>query len=363
MQTTKLIVMIAKAVVIKPLQYLTSTELRIISLGLLCLVIAGNSYAQDTNEVNIYSYRQTYLIEPMLQKFSQETDIKTNVVYISTGIAEKLRFEGSKSPADIVLTVDIYRLSELKQKGLTASVESKVLSRRIPAAFRDKDNHWFSLTQRARIIYATNDVTRAPLDEVTSYLDLARPGLGKRVCIRPLSHIYNLGLTASLMTQYGIAETQNWLKGLKANLARRPQGNDREQIKAITNGLCDYAVANSYYFNLLAKDDPKWTRNIRFITPKSKQGGTHMNVSGMTLTRYAPNRANAIKLMEFLVSNWAQDIYAVSNNEIPVVESIAKNSPAANELGNFERQNIAIETLATFINQAQRLVTDSKIDL
>ncbi len=314
-----------------------------------------------TKEVNVYSYRQAHLIQPLLDKFSQDTGIKTNAVFISQGIAEKLQFEGKKSPADIILTVDIYRLAELKEKGLTQSVSSKVLRRRVPADFRDPDNNWFALTHRARVIFATADTKRAPIGEVSNYLDLANPGLGKRVCTRPLSHIYNLGLTASLIVQYGEDRASKWLTGLKNNLARRPQGNDRAQIKALTSGQCDYALANSYYFNLLAADDPKWTKDIRWITPKAGKGGTHMNVSGMAMARYAPNSANALKLMEFLTSDWAQETYSLNNNEIPIVVSVP--SPAREQLGNFDRQKISIGTLATFINEAQGLIISSKIDL
>lgn len=329
-----------------------------------CLVLAGVMFLSplvQADEVNIYSYRQSHLIEPLLNKFSQDTGIKTNAVFVSQGIAEKLRFEGKNSPADIVLTVDIYRLAELKEKGLTRSVTSDALTNRIPAAFRDISNHWFALTQRSRVIFATSDTKRAPFGEVSGYLDLAKPNLGKRVCTRTLSHIYNLGLISSLIAQYGEERADKWLRGLKKNLARRPQGNDREQIKAITSGQCDYAVANSYYFNLLTADDPKWTKDIRWITPKSDKGGTHMNVSGMAMTRHSPNPENALKLMEFLSSDWAQQTYASYNNEIPIIDTIS--SSAREQLGDFERQPVAIETLATFINKAQDLVISSKIDL
>lgn len=321
----------------------------------------GYSLPLLANEVNVYSYRQAHLIEPLLKKFSQDTGIKTNAVFVSQGIAEKLLFEGKKSPADIVLTVDIYRLAELKNKGLTRRVSSNILQSRVSADFRDPSDNWFALTQRARVIFATTDTQRAPVGEVSSYVDLAKPGLGKRICTRPMSHIYNLGLVSSLIAQYGEDKANKWLSGVKNNLARRPQGNDREQIKAITSGQCDYAIANSYYFNLLKADNPKWTKNIRWITPKLAEGGTHMNVSGMAMTRYAPNPDNALKLMEFLVSNWAQQTYALDNNEIPIVNNI--DSTFREQLGDFDRQNIALGTLAAFINKAQSLILSSKIDL
>ena len=335
------------------------TKLAVICLLTISFWIASSASAE---EVNVYSYRQSHLIQSLLDEFTMQTGIKANVVFASQGIAERLEFEGRKSPADIVLTVDIYRLSELKSKGLTSPVESKKLSKVLPASLRDADNNWFALTTRARVIYASDDKKRAPLKEVRSYLDLAKPNLGKRICIRPLSHIYNLGLTSSLIAQYGIKQTSDWLTGLKNNLARRPQGNDRAQIKAIAQGVCDYAVANSYYFNLLALDDTKWTRNIRIITPNAKKGGTHMNISGMALTRYAPNRKNAIKLMEFLVSEWAQYHYAQANQEFPVVEGIEVSPLLKKNFGNFDRQNVAIGTTATFIPSAQSIINTLGVD-
>lgn len=326
----------------------------------LLLNISSPVFANE--EVNIYSYRQSHLIQPLLDEFTAKTGIKTNAVYIKQGIAEKLEFEGKKSPADLVLTVDIYRLSELKSKYLTAPLESVKLKKLIPLYLRDKDNHWFALSMRARVIYTSNDENRAPIGEVTSYLDLANPKLGKRVCIRPLSHIYNLGLTSSLVAQYGEKRTEQWMSGLKNNLARRPQGNDRAQIKAITQNVCDYAIANSYYFSLLELDDSKWTRNIRIITPSAKNGGTHSNISGMAMTRHAPNKVNARKLMEFLVDKWAQFHYAQTNQEFPVVEGIEISNSLKKNFGDFDRQNIDINTITNFIHTAQRIVNKVGID-
>ena len=328
---------------------------------LLALPLGFVSAQAEANEVNIYSYRQPHLIKPLLDRFTAETGIKTNQLFTSSGIAEKLEFEGKSSPADLILTVDIYRLVELKRKGLSSQVKSRKLRGRIPSAYRDRDGDWYALTKRARIILASTDPKRAPYGEVESYLDLAKPELTKRLCIRPLNHIYNLGLTSSLISQYGEARTSEWLSGLKPNLARRPQGNDRAQIKGITQGICDYAVANHYYLGLLDQEDPKWTRNVRIIAPTKEAGGTHMNVSGMALARHAPNRENAIKLMEFLASDWAQKTYAADNTEIPIVDGI--QVPALVELGDPDMQKVSIEAIASFLTKAQELVSRSKVDL
>ena len=201
-----------------------------------------------------------------------------------------------------------------------------------------------------------------PLGEVESYSDLAKNGMGNRICIRPFSHIYNLGLTASLIAQNGLPETENWLRGVKKNLARKPQGNDRAQIKGITQGVCDYAVANSYYFALLAADDAKWTRNIRVITPTLKKGGTHINISGMALARYAPNTKSAKKLMEFLTDEWAQEYYASVNNEFPVVRGIQASDFLNEQFGNFEPQQLSLDTIAGFAANAQEMVNRIGID-
>ena len=325
---------------------------------LVYLSLAGTAYAK---EVNIYSYRQSFLIEPLLTGFTETTGIETNVVYLSSGIAEKMALEGSNSPVDLILTVDITRLKELKDKGLTSPARSGVLRRKIPPSLRDKDNHWFALTERARIIYASVDPKRAPVGEVNSYADLAKPALAKRLCTRPLSHVYNLGLTASLIAQNGEQSTVAWLAGIKNSLARKPQGNDRAQIKAITGGLCDYALGNSYYYYLLEAEDIKWTENVRFITPEAKDGGTHMNISGMALARYAPHKAEALKLMQFFVGDWAQTVYANTNNEIPVVKGIP--SSQRYDLGDFDRQPVSILDVANNLGKAQALVSSSQIDL
>ena len=332
-----------------------------LTLGLLsCALSSPNILAEGV--VNVYSYRQTQLIQPLLDGFSKQTGIKTQAVYLKAGIAERMELEGTKSPVDVILTVDVYRLAELTSKGLTQPVNSAVINKQVPADLRDPNNHWFGLTKRARVIYASDDPTRAPLNEVRSYRDLAKAKLGKRLCIRPLSHIYNLGLTASLIAQNGEPATAAWLQSIKENLARKPQGNDRAQIKGITQGVCDYAVANSYYFALLAEEDPKWTRNIRVITPKLSRGGTHINISGMALARYAPNQANAQKLMEFLVGQWAQEYYASVNNEFPIVAETPITPFLVNTFGDFETQQLSLSAVSSFAPTAQKLVNQAGID-
>jgi len=323
------------------------------------LLIMASSFAYST-EVNIYSYRQPHLIKQLVDEWSIQTGIKANLLYVKDGIAEKLQFEGKNSPADLVLTTDVYRLAELKDKGLTQPVESTLINQAIKAPLRDPANHWFALTIRARVIYASE--SRAQLNEIQSYADLAQKGLGKRICTRPLSHIYNLGLVASFIAQQGQTVTKDWLEGTKDNLARRPQGNDRAQIRAIGQGTCDYAIGNSYYFGLLAHDEPQWTENIRIIMPTAKKGGTHINISGMAMTRYAPNYQQAKTLMEFLVGEQAQEYYARVNYEFPAREATALSPFLKDTFGVFDRQQLAITTLAQYAPQAQRLIDEVGID-
>ena len=332
------------------------------TLALLISTSLFGNVAYSAEKVNIYSYRQVHLVRPLLDEFTKKTEIETNVLYINAGIAERMQLEGTRSPADLILTTDVYRLAELKNLELTQPVRSGKILRNVPATLRDPDNHWFGLTKRVRVIYASDDPKRAPLGEVASYSDLARNGLGDRICIRPLSHIYNLGLTASLIAQNGLPATEDWLRGVKKNLARKPQGNDRAQIKGITRGVCDYAVANSYYFALLAADDTKWTRNIRVITPTLKKGGTHVNISGMALARYAPNAKSAKKLMEFLTDKWAQAYYASVNNEFPVVRGIQASDFLNKQFGDFEPQQLSLDTIAGFAANAQEMVNRIGID-
>lgn len=320
-------------------------------------LIMASAFAYSA-EVNIYSYRQPHLITPLVDEWSAQTGIQANILYVKDGIAERLQFEGKNSPADLVLTTDVYRLAELKDKGLTQPVESTIINQAIKAPLRDPANHWFALTIRARVIYASESRTQP--NEIQSYADLAQKG--ERLCTRPLSHIYNLGLVASLIAQQGQATTKSWLEGVKANLARRPQGNDRAQIKAIGQGTCDYAIGNSYYFGLLAHSEPKWTENIRIIMPTAKKGGTHINISGMAMTRHAPNYQQTKALMEFLVSEQAQEYYARVNHEFPAREATALSPFLKDTFGEFDRQQLAITTLAKFAPQAQELIDEVGID-
>ncbi len=283
----------------------------------------------NAKEVNVYSYRQQFLIEGILDKFTKTTGIKVNTIYIKKGLAERIKLEGKQSPADVILTTDIGQLIELKNNDIVKKVRSKKIRSAIPSNLRNKEGTWFALTTRARIIYASKD--RIKEGDIKDYADLANPKWKKKICIRSGYHPYNLALFSSIIAHEGKTATEKFLKNLKRNLARKPQGNDRAQVKAIKEGLCDLSIGNSYYYAkmLYNHDQPeqiKWAKSVNLIFPNQDNRGTHYNVSGMALAKYAPNKSSAIKLMEFLVSDIAQYIYSSENYEYPVKKGIPLSS-------------------------------------
>jgi iron(III) transport system substrate-binding protein len=279
--------------------------------------------AGAAEEVNVYSYRQPFLIKPLFDAFTRETGIKVNVVFAKKGLVERLKQEGDNSPADLVFTVDIGRLSDVVDAGLAQAVSTEKLENNIPAQYRHPDGLWFGLTTRARIIVAAKD--RVKPGDIENYEDLADPKWKGRICTRSGKHVYNVALTASMIAHHGDAEAEKWLTGVKDNLARKPQGNDRAQVKAIKEGECDLAVINNYYMGKMLNDEKQqaWAEAVNIVFPNQDNRGTHVNISGMALTKGAPNKDNAIKLMEFLSDDLAQQMYAEQNFEYPVKEGVA----------------------------------------
>ncbi len=284
---------------------------------------------------------------------------EVNVAFLKKGLLERLKAEGDRSPADLVLTTDIARLQALVNAGVTRPVRSDVLEAAVPANFRDPEGRWYGLTARARAIYASKE--RVKPGEVTTYEDLASPRWKGRICTRSGTHPYNLALFAAMIAHHGPEYTENWLRGLKANLARRPQGNDRAQVKAIWAGECDISLGNTYYMGkMLANPKQRaWAEAVRIVFPTFEQGGTHVNLSGMAMTRAAPNRENALRLMEFLVSPEAQRIYAEVNYEYPVRPGVPL-SPVVAAWGGFTPDDIPLSEIARLRPLALRLV--EKVD-
>ena len=314
-------------------------------------------------EVNVYSYRQPFLIEPMFNEFTKETGIKVNVKFAKEGIAEKLAQEGEYSPADIVLTSEFSRLFELSDKKLTQPVNSSVIDENIPAQYRDSNDEWFALTIRTRSVYSSRDRV-GKLGDDFNYLDLAKPEYKGKICTRSGKHPYNIALVASMVANYGEAETKTWLEGLKANLARKPQGNDRDQVRAIKEGLCDLSLGNSYYLGKMLQDKEQktWAESVYINFPGQNAQGTHVNVSGMAMAKYAPNRDNALKLMEFLTGETAQHMYAEVNFEYPVKPGV-KRSELVASWGDFKSDSLPLEEIADNHTVAIKLLDEVKFDL
>ncbi len=313
--------------------------------------------ATSASEVNIYSSRQPELIAPLLDAFSAETGIRTRVLNLNNGLVERLKAEGRNSPADVVLTVDIGRLIALKDAGVTQTVESAVIKANIPAQFRDTENNWFGLTMRARVVYASRE--RVTQNSIT-YAELAEPKWAERICTRSGQHPYNIALFASIIANEGEEAAEQWLRGLKANLARSPSGNDRAQAQGIFSGECDLAIGYTYYVGLMRTNEKnpeqqEWEASMKVLFPDANERGTHVNISGMAMAAHAPNPEEALALMEFLSSVRAQEIYAQSVYEYPLTPG-AKPSELVSSMGELKPDPLPLETIADLRNTASRLV-------
>lgn len=310
--------------------------------------------AADAQEVNVYSYRQPFLVKPLFDAFTQETGIKVNVVFAKKGLVERLKSEGDLSPADLIFTVDIGRLMDAVASNVTQPVSTPILTANVPAKLRDPGGHWYGMTTRARIIYASKD--RVKPGEITRYEELADPKWQGRICTRSGKNAYNLALIASMIAHHGEKKAETWLTGFKGNLSRKPQGNDRAQVKAINAGICDVSIGNHYYYGkMLQKEDQRaWANSVYLIFPNKNDRGTHINVSGVAMTKAAPNKANAIKLMEFL-SGDGQKLYAEQNFEYPVKNGVSW-LPQVEAWGRFKWDSLPLAKIAELSPAAVKMV-------
>lgn len=329
--------------------------------SLVALLAATVAVPALAEEVNVYSLRQPELVQPLFDRFTEETGIAVNVAFVEKGMVERLASEGDRSPADLVMTVDIARLAQVVEAGVTQPVESEVLAANIPAEFRDPGNQWFGLTSRARIVYASKE--RVADGVVTTYEDLADPKWKGRICTRSGTHDYNLGLTAAMILHHDAGYARTWAEGLRANLAKKPQGGDRDQVKSIWAGECDIALGNSYYMGAMLGDSEQkaWAESVRIVFPTFEEGGTHMNVSGVAMTKSAPNREAALKLMEFLSSDEAQRIYAEANNEFPVKPGVER-SDLVKSWGEFTPDAVNLMDVARARPEALKLMEEVNFD-
>lgn len=325
-------------------------------LGMTAIAATSGAALAD-GEVNVYSYRQPELIQPLVDAFTKETGITTNVLFLDKGLVERIAAEGANSPADVILTVDIGRLIEAKDGGITQPLENEVINKDIPAQYRDPAGEWFGLTTRGRVAYASKERV---LETAITYEELAEPKWKGRICIRDGQHSYNIGLFASMVAHHGAEYTEKWLTGLKNNLARKPDGNDRSQAKAIMAGECDISLGNTYYVGLMMTNekDPEekeWAAATKILFPNAADRGTHVNISGMALAKHAPNKDNAVKFMEFLSSGKAQEIYAEQVFEYPVLPG-AKVSDVVASFGEIKPDTLPLVDIAANRKTASELV-------
>ena len=315
-----------------------------------------NMAAAQASEVNIYSARQEELIKPLLDKFSSETGIKVNLI---TGkpdeLISRMASEGRNSPADVLISTDVGRLYRAKQQGVLQAVESEVLTGTIPAEMRDPAGQWFGLTMRARpILYVPGKVDPKQL---STYEDLASPKWKGKICIRSSNNIYNQSMTASIIAHDGAEKAESWAKGLVANFAMPPKGGDRDQIKAAAAGVCDIAIANTYYLGgMLA--DPKEkaaAEKVKVFWPNQAGRGAHINISGAGVAKFAPNKTEAIKLLEYMTTSEAQQWYAETNHEYPVREGV-QVSAILQGFGEFKADQLQLDKLGELNAEAIRVM-------
>lgn len=312
----------------------------------LTAVVLGSSLLASS-EVNVYSHRHYDTDKQLFKMFEEKTGIKVNVVKAkASALIKRMESEGAKSPADVLITVDAGRLYQAKQKDLLQSINSNYLTTNIPEKLRDKDNKWFALTKRARV--AVYRIGSDVENQLKTYEDLADPKFKGQIMVRSSNNIYNQSLMAAMIAHHGEEKALEWAKGVVANMAKAPKGNDRYQVKAVANGIGSIAIANTYYIGKMVNNKDASQREsvkkVKIFFPKFENGGTHINVSGAGVAKYAPNKENAIKFIEFMASKEAQELFAKANYEYPVLAGV-KSSDLVSSWGQFKDDTISINTL------------------
>jgi len=346
--------------VIKKMRVLnTNKRIRHSTMGgiVMFMLIFGFELSVGASELNIYSHRQPFLINPFIDAYQAKTGVKVNIVYASKGLAQRLQSEGDRSPADVILTVDMARLNVYVDKGLLAPVQSDILLKNVPAHLRDPNNKWFSFSKRARVIVLS--LKSKDTSIIKKYEDLVDSKWKGRICVRPGSHVYNRALVASLINAGGTELAENWASGLIKNLARRPQGNDRAQVKAIFEGVCDIAIINNYYFGKLKysnkEDQRKWAAAVRLVFPNQQGRGAHINISGGGVAKHSKNKKEAVRFLEFLTSKEAQNLYGSVNFEYPVNPSV-EVPEELQSWGSFKEDQMPISQIAKLAPDAQKII-------
>ena len=332
---------------------------KLVIVALAAVVMVSNAFADGhSGELNLYSSRHYDTDERLYSDFTAATDIKINRIDgKADALITRMQSEGRNSPADVFLTVDTVRLTRAKDLGLLQSVNSSLLEQRIPAHLQDADNQWFAFSQRARILfYDKQDVANPP----QTYQDLAKPEYAGMVCIRSSSNVYTQNITAALIAHLGKDAVGAWAKAVVGNFARDPQGGDTDQLRGIASGECDIAMSNTYYYaRALRKGDKSMSSrdlaNIGWVFPNQNSIGAHMNISGGGVAANAPNKANAVKFLEYLASDQAQRYFSAGNDEFPAVPGVGLSDSVA-QLGFFRPDAIELTRIADNISAAQALL-------
>ena len=318
----------------------------------LAAAVADGALAQG--EINVYSYRESKLIRPMLDAFTADSGIRVNVISANSGLEQRIKAEGANSPADVLLTVDIGRLEDAVKAGVTQPIASAELDKIVAPQYRDPEGHWYGISMRARVVYASKDRVQ---QSALTYESLGDPRWKGKICIRSGQHMYNNALIAAYIARHGEAKAEQWLRGVKANLAQKPSGGDREAARDVAAGKCDLGVGNTYYWALMhtSTNQKAWADATKVILPTFEDGGTHVNLSGVVLAKHAPNKANAMKLIEWLVGEKAQHMYADVNYEYPIRAGIAIN-PIIASYGALKADSVPLAKIAEHKKAASTLV-------
>ena len=328
----------------------------LVSMLACTLAMPISSFADG--EVNLYSARKEKLIKPLLDTFTKETGISVNLITAKAGpLLKRLKTEGINSPADLFITTDAGRLHKANEAGVLQAVQSDALNSAIPAEYRDPAGVWYGLSLRARPIFYVKSKVKP--EELSTYEALTDEKWKNRICIRSSSNIYNQSLVASMIANNGVEKTQAWADRFVTNLARKPKGGDRDQIKAAAAGECDIAIANTYYYGAMihGKDEKqkKAADTVAVFWPNQNDRGTHVNISGIAMTKAAKNKANAKKLMEFLVTKESQNWYAQVNHEYPVITT-GEWSETLKGWGKFKADSLNLSKLGEFNKDASQLM-------
>jgi iron(III) transport system substrate-binding protein len=326
--------------------------------ALLALLVAASPAVAQERVLNLYSSRHYQTDEALYANFTKQTGIKVNRIEAAEDpLIERIRSEGERSPADVLVTVDAGRLWRAEQLGMFQPVKSALLEQRIPASFREPDGRWYGFSLRARVIAYNRDKVRD--GEISTYEELADPKWKGRVCMRSSTNIYNLSLMGALISHLGEAKAEDWARGVNANLAQQPKGGDTDQLKAVAAGACDVTISNQYYYARLARsekpDDRQIASRLGVVFPNQKTWGTHVNISGAGVLKNAPNREAAVRFLEYLASDEAQRYFADGNNEWPVVAGVKPHNPVLAAFGEFKRDQLNVATLGRNQPSSQKI--------